>query len=443
MGAVILLEGTSLTKVDWVRRLNIGSIDFAHLVDSRLLRLDDLGGYRLTFVGIVVFAQSILFAQPKFGDSTPLTLVQVLRVLRVYFGRSSRRRPYTDRARDPEYGNADVLREFDALQGLRDWFHAKGVYRREHAKSGQHGRPHWVRTIAKRHPVIVQGAVIYPSIIAERREGVLNEVSAMQIGLLRRLLVRYGFEVPSAILHAELATGPLVTEWPLTDYRRNYLLRRLALERRGAFLSDTLHLFELIQGALESRLAGHELRPQIYGTTAFYSVWEDACRFALSEPGAPNPVSMVGQPVWRAQGDDGKLVRHEVTQIPDIIVERNDWCVIIDAKYYYRFPDSYPGAPDIIKQFYYADSLRGQAEHVLSVFLLPAPGAAVPAFLGYATIEGSQRRFGNIEAWGVDPVALLARYVQALPSGGDDLVGSIITRRPHVTELFGEAPTNV
>lgn len=443
MGAVSLLEGTTLKNTEWVSRLGVSQEEFLNLVDAKILRLERSGDYRLTFVGIAVFTNSLLFAQPKFGDATPLTMQALLRILRTYFGRGSLRRPSVDKARDPEYGNSEVLREFDALLGLQQWFFSHGVYRREQARTSEQGRPHWVKTIAKRSPLVVQGSVVYPAIIAERREGVFNEISTLQVGMLRRLLERYGLEVPSSLVHADQATGMAISQWPLPDDKRNFYLRRLAIEQRSAFRTDTLHLLKLLREALDSRSAAATQRAQIYGTTAFYAVWEDVCRMAFDGLAATDPVSMIGQPVWWGRNAAGTKARYEATQIPDIMVVRDAWRLIIDAKYYYRFPESHPGAPDIVKQFYYMESLRETPERALSIFLLPMPDAFEPAFLGYATIEGAHRAFGNIEAWGMDPGFLLSQYMSASARGQGDLIEPILTQRERVTELVCETPALV
>lgn len=443
MAIVTILEGTSLKLPEWMSCLRITSQEFNDLVDAKILRSETACVYRLTFVGIVVFANSLLFSQPKFGDTRPFSLHDVLRILRTYYGRSPFRRAAVDRTRDPEYGNEDILREFDALLALRQWFFANGVYRRDQAKASSQGRPHWVKTIAKRNPLLIQGSAIYPSIIAERREGVYNEISSLQVGMLRQLLVRYGFPVNEALIHAEQATGVSISHWPLPADQRNYYLSLLSIEQHNAFQTDTLRLLKLLREILDSKLADVATQIQIYGTTAFYAVWEDSCLVCIGDQASQDPVSMVGRPVWWGRNAVGSKSRYNTTQIPDIIVVRGSWQIIIDAKYYYRFPESHPGAPDIIKQYFYMDSLCVASEHVLSVFLMPMPGAVEPMFLGYATIEGAHRAFSAIEAWGVDPTSLLLRYTSPSFRGNDDLVKPILAKRESVAELINEAPADV
>lgn len=438
VGVITVLEGTSLKMVEWTDRLRISRREVLDLIEAKILRADSDGVlFRLYFVGIVVFTNSLLFAQPKFGDVSPMDLPELLRILRVYFARSGLRRPSVDRIRDPEYGSSEVLREFDALLGLRDWYFAHGIYRRERGRVSGHGRPHWAKTIAKRTPLLIQGSAVYPSVIAERREGALDDISALQLGVLRHLLDRYGFEVPTSLVHAEEATGTTVCEWPLPDNQRNYQLRRLAAEQRNAFRTDMLRLFGLLRESLDSRLAGATQQLQIYGTTAFYAVWEDACRVALDGHTSIDPAPLVGQPVWWALDPVGTKVKYEATQLPDIIVVQDDWHIIVDAKYYYRFPQARPGAPDIIKQFYYMESLCAPAEHVLSVFLLPVPGATVPVFLGYATIEGAHRAFDRIEAWGIDPTLALTQYASHSARDKEHWIDAILSQRERVAEVVG------
>ena len=157
----------------------------------------------------------------------------------------------------------------------------------------------------------------------------------------------------------------------------------------------------------------------------------------------PDPIRMVGHPVWFARSEAGSYWRFETTQIPDIIIVRDSWYLIIDAKYYYPFPHSHPGAPDIVKQFYYRDSLSVQASDVISVFVMPLPGATLPRFLGLATIEGAHREFGNIEAWGVDPRKVLAGYVSTLAGSSDDFLTPILAQRSGVAEMIGKLPANI
>lgn len=443
MGVIKLVEGDSLTWSEWSAKLESESSCLDYLISARILRPADGGRLDLTFVGIVVFPNFLLFACPKFGGGNGFDLPGTIRILRNYFARSAFRRPTVDNQLDPEYGNSEVLREYDALLSLQEWFYSHGLYRREQVRVSDQGRPHWARTIAKCFPILIQGAAIYPSVIAERREGVLNEISALQVGILRRLQERYDLVTPAVVEQAEGATGFLVPQWPIPEDRRAYLDRLLALEQRGVYRTDALRLLKLLRELLGSRLAGAVSKPQIYGTTSFYSVWEDACRMAIGADSQIDPISSIGQPVWWCSGSPGHKVRYDHKQIPDIVVVRGAWHLIVDAKYYYRFPIARPGGPDIVKQLYYIESLRTPEASVLSIFLVPLPGADQPAFLGYSTIEGAHRQFPKIEAWGIEPAHLFSSYPTISASTTCDLIDFILSQRSRVTEFIDQPPPDI
>lgn len=432
-----------MTLAEWQVQLGVGQAELSHLVDYRILRQVDSGPFVLSFVGIVVFANRLLFAQPKFGDASSFDLAATLRILRAYFARSAGRRPSVDIQRDPEFGNSDVLREFDALTALQDWFSTHGLYRREQAITGARGRPHWVKTVARAPALVMQGAVVYPTTVAERREGVLNDISGLQASALVLLLSRYGLPVPAAVRNAELATGSAIDQWPLDVDTRNYYERRLANEQRSVYRSDTLRLFKILRELLSTRLAQPLGQPQIYGTTAFYSVWEDACRTGLGQDIPADSVAQIAQPTWWVHTTTGAKTQISQSQVPDLVVLRNGWVVILDAKYYYPFPHSRPGGPDIVKQIYYAESLNYPAERVLSIFVLPKPGATIPVLLGYATIEQAQRPFGRIEAWGIDPRAILTEYPTVSASRSNTLIDAILSSRDAVAKLVAQPPANI
>lgn len=443
MSVIAINEGTVLAQGEWQARLCASTDEIKCLVEAKVLRLTDSGDYGLFFVGVVIFTDSLLFAQPKFSDSIKVDLPETLRILRNYFARSPLRRPNLDKNRDPEFGDGEILREFDALMGLKDWFFAHGLYRRQQAVISNSGRPHWVRTIAKSPALFIQGAVVYPLVVAERREGILNDVSALQIGVLRQLLQRYGLVVPGEIQQAELATGTVVWSWPLEPETRAYYERRLAAEQRSVFRTDTLRLFKLLHELLGSRLAAPSAQPRIYGTTAFYSVWEDACITGIGGDMPTGFDAPLGQPTWWTYDCFGQKQRHGHKQIPDLIVRRGNWLLIIDAKYYYPFPSARPGGPDIIKQLYYAESMQHPQHNILSIFLLPLPGAVTPRFLGYATIDGSHRSFNPVEAWGIDPVILLSAYPVMLTGSANTLIDAIVNHRGRVSEFISQAPMNI
>lgn len=442
MSVIAMPEGTTLTLAEWESRLAISRNELQYIVDNRILRLREGGGYVLMLVGIAVFRDRILFGYPKFGAGATFDLSQTLSILCGYFARSNKRTAVVDQYRDPEFGNTSLLREFDVLSGLLKWFATHGVYRRELARASTTGRPHWTRTIAKQQPLVVQGQAVYPSVVAERRHGALNEISSLQMGILIRLLERYGLPVPQVARQAELAIGSIVGAWPLGADERAYYQRRVAREQRDVFRTDALNLLSLLAAALGSRLADGAAGPQVFGTLAFYSVWEDACRVGVGgyETGLSDTLR---HPTWYLPGRGRARQSYIHKQIPDLMLVRDECLLIVDAKHYYPFPEERPGGPDVIKQMYYAESMQHAYPSVRLLFLLPQPGAVPPRFLGYATIDGLGRAFPNVEAWGIDPDRLFANYPALSAGHANAIIGTILDHRNAVAKFVGQPPTGV
>lgn len=227
---------------------------------------------------------------------------------------------------------------------------------------------------------------------------------------------RYGLPVSDELRTAALATGSSIDTWPLPPGAQQYHLKRVLAEKRVQFRSDNLRLLMLLEQLLEARMATPDRRVQIFGTTAFYAVWEDGCRLLFD--GLNKPSDAIGHPTWRLPGNAGEIVE-DVKQLPDIVVVRDDRLFILDAKYYFPFLESRPGAPDIVKQIYYAEAVATPTwSTIRSLFILPVNGAWSPQHLGNAAIEGSARKFPVVEAWGIEPRVVFAAYPNA-PSAAE------------------------
>lgn len=435
MSMVHVLEGDLGSEHDWAGRLQLSNKEVAHLVTAKILRpQQDL--LRLSFVGLIAYSSHVVYSRPKFARDLSFSVNETIAILRRYFARGKSRKPVLDSFRDPEYQDRAALREFDVANELDSWFKAHGIYRREFRRLGSAGRTHWSRTISSQQPLHFQGSVIYPKLIAERREGALNEVSSLQLGITRMLLEKYDQPVPPGLYQSELAAGPLSCSWPLDGLEVSYYLRRLDSERRSVFRTDTLRLLATLRGALES-LPGRAQQARIFGTTAFYSVWEDSCRVLFQDRLC---VLQLRNPRWvlvNAETD----IEHE--QIPDLVFESGSTTYIADAKYYWPFPVSRPGLSDVVKQLYYSET-ADCSQAIRSLFLLPVIGASSPTHLGSTRIEGARRSFPVVEAWGIDPAKLLDNYVTgSLSRHLNQIIESFDARMPKMTEIVAQIPANV
>lgn len=437
MSLLHVLEGEVRSGEDWTDRLRISAKEVEELIASKILRPHD-EKLRLTFVGLIAYASHAVYCRPKFAKDIGFSLQQTIVTLERYFGTGGSRKSVVDSIRYPEFPNRSALRELDVAHELDAWFKSHGVYRQEHQRLGNSGRTHWPRTIASQQPLHVQGSTIYPQPVAVRREGILNEVTALQMGVTRTLVEKYELPAVGGLRHAELAAGPLIGEWPLGETDSAYYLRRLDVERRTIFRSDTLRLLSTLRSALTVTL-GRSSQPRIFGTTAFYAVWEDACRSLFKSHACLLPMT---NPTWTVPNTGRGVTTIEHEQIPDLIFSSESFVYIADAKYYWPFPAARPGMSDIVKQLYYAETTESK-KSIRSLFFLPNTQGQKPVLLGCTRVASAMRTFPPIEAWGLDPILMLTGYACGSFEALGDVIGVLDRGSFQVTEMISETPASV
>lgn len=405
-------EGAVGAKTFWLGELGIGTEDFDHLVANRIFQPTPSGNeFVLNFVGVVLTKTSTIAALPKFSDAKRFTFCDLLRILRVYFEGSDARSAYETAVNDLHFPDAFVAREFDSFLALLHWYKENGAYRNEQqVSSAVSGRIDWGRTIAKKQALLSLGAVLYPEPLTVRRRALEGKIAALQLAITAMLSERYGYSSPHEIYgsSSHALDAPDITD----VHVRRVALEQVAQERKGAFRADRLLLLDLLEGVLrnQTKLAGpHGIR--IFGTTAFYNVWEDACRVFFTQQNLQSAPDLA-QPVWRVyQHTEFKSELPGGKQRPDILVALEEGCLIVDAKYYYPFPAARPGWSDIAKQLYYGDSLPPETKLIANCFLMPGDGETTFTFRGTVEMDKQGARpFPKIEVWEVDPYLVLSAY---------------------------------
>jgi hypothetical protein len=436
MALIYIFEGDVLHEDHWCAKLLVSEEQLKDLQAKGLFRRHETGALELRFVGLLIFQQSAVVSFPKYALNREIDLPHLIAVLRRYFSRSAERTPITDALRDANFSSPEALREYDSMERLDAWFKTNGIYRREQVFISASGKIHWGRTIARQQPLIMQGSIVYPSHVSSKREGVFNEVSAIQLGVTAQLLHRYSRPVPDPLRHAVISSSTPIVNWPLPASSASYFLRKIDAERRVTFRTDSLDLFGALRGALLDATVGRSSRPQIFGTTAFYSVWEDACRSFFEEQAT---FVSVACPTWLIPTENG-VDQYEHDQVPDFVFTGKGHLYVGDAKYYFPFPRSRPGSPDIVKQLFYAESIVCD-KPIRSVFFLPDPRACIASFKGVANIQGSAKLFQFVEAWGLNTSMVFDAYLNQLSGRALNTISLLDRSEFYVTELLAQTPS--
>lgn len=440
MSIIVANEGSIKSTVAWSQDLQIDLDDLQELISRGVLSRLDYEMLKLDCVGVFIFKRHVVFAAPKYWNPTNKSYYEVVDILRRYFSRENRR-SITEHANIIEYKDESTFREFDALMTLINWYKEHGIYTREQRKhSISNGRVNWLKTLSSTAPLFSSGSVVYPYPISATQTNITNEISFLQLLVLKELLIKYEIPLPHSI---EIDFNHLkshLPEDPFSEIGKSYYLNRLERERLDVFRTDRLVLLDLLIECLNgfNKLSGYS-RCQFYGTNAFYAVWEDACRYFLVNDLIQNDIK-IAQPKWYLwNGNHFNKEFDGGQQRPDIMKLDDDGNVIIlDAKYYYPFPKAFPGWQDIVKQIYYSQSITSHLDTKrINAFLFPDPSASDFQFAGKVAVEseGSQI-FPEVEAWLVNPKIVFNHYRSSAISNTYSIFNTFLSRRETVSKVF-------
>lgn len=435
MTIIKLPEGLTQNVQSW-NASGFDSIIIDDLVAKKILRPSLSGGFSLHFVGLLIYPTTAYLVYPKFEGGDQIGIHLILKILRFYFSRSSIRKPSYDSMRDPEFNSPEALREYDIMIKLYEWFLANGQYKREIVTRSTTGRVDWARTIAKFAPLISSSGVIYSDQVTTRRLSDSNHISIIQTRILRLLLEKYQIQATHLIQPDDDNKHDFLRSWPPEEHELIVLRRLISSERSVVYRTDAIRLLKLLDDALTVSV-GRPNQPLVFGTTAFYAVWEDACRVVFGEICDENK-ELLGQPNWHVPNANGTITTYTHSQIPDFLVKRDKQFFIFDAKYYSPFPSIRPGAPDIIKQIYYAEALNVPPDYgpPRSIFILPGVHDQDIEFLGQASVTQAARSFPTVEAWGVNPLKLIDFYLSTSSSYAEVFFDILLASPTNMGEVF-------
>lgn len=129
----------------------------------------------------------------------------------------------------------------------------------------------------------------------------------------------------------------------------------LRKELRRVFSDREIRLLKNLIAILEQMTVSTADAPLFSGISSFEYVWEDMCAVLFKDQSKKfSPLIPLPAYVMR----DGKIkAAPQNKQIMDVIVEENGTLAILDAKYY-DMDKNPPGWGDIVKQLFYAKSLK-------------------------------------------------------------------------------------
>lgn len=410
------------------------------------------GTDRLRLVGVLGAGQGLLVLLPRYLRHRPAAAwaapatghaaeaARVLAVLHRYAARAAPSLPEAaPQAAAPDcFGGEPAL----ALALLED-YQQRGYWHEPQREltTAPGARPHWPRTVARAQPLLTpEGSALYAQPLGYRTP---PGAAAPVLEQLHRWAVAHCLRRYAAVLPGLHAVGHDPADTP-ADLREigepAYLAQVLEAARRRTFADGPLRTLALLADLLAAHYpaSGRPAAAPLWGTTAFYQVWERACQTAFADRRARLPLPLpvaTWHPLAPAPGTPPVYRNPGNRLIPDVVWFDEDTLLLADAKYYdVAFGAGGtvahgPGMPDLTKQLLYAQALlpglqaAGLARrHLRNVWVLPTARlpAATPETAAHwhwghvrANIPGWEGR--QVGIWFVPPALVLDAYLAEAP----------------------------
>lgn len=412
--STFLREGMVLSSEIWLTRLEVGESSLGELKrqnvlrkvpsDSRLLRLD--------FVGLISTAKRAFFSMPKVCTEMP-TIKDVMRAVGCI-------QTYIKRQRNALVGTAGVNtfheeagRLLDLFLDLLNWSLENGLHRKEdRVSSTEFAHIDWSATLQRTFPAHQGNNVVYVSPEGMRVSQSLTALAEVQSAALLDLKARLGAMIEVWINpHApvfedceELAQRSDASAMSL--FRAREILEAAATDSMRDADQELIQILE----RWTHDCAGRAEHFQLFGSTAFHTIWEDACvSFLGGTNSAVEHGGIASQPVYDLL--DGSS--NAGPQNPDFLHSCGDEVWLADAKWYRASEGELPGLSDLVKQFVYEMSIQAPAKVRANCFLVPHVGGELVRRIGEASMAskgGRDDRFPSIAVLSLDWRAVSDSY---------------------------------
>ncbi|WP_044748905.1 LlaJI family restriction endonuclease [Bacillus alveayuensis] len=359
---------------------------------------------RFKITGIIEYQENLFVILPK-GMDIPSNDYEKKRAARLIYKVLNKysKTNLLDEEENDWLGDKETTKVFELVQWLVEDYRQNGLIymQRRIEQINGNGRINWSKTLAKMSPILIKNKLFYIDLITSKND-IANdhELTLIHAFVLKEIKERFGW----------LFNFSFEFYIDNVPYSIKYMQYRLQQALRTTYVDREITLFKKILSYLDTK-SRHRSSDNlnIYATPFFHNVWESICSEILGDMEELH--SIVPNPYWMFKGNKLKT-----SQIPDILIQTGESIFIFDAKYY-RIKaglDKLPGWGDIVKQLFYALSMKNKFNQLFNVFLFPDTCNNGFEYLGYASVEGMEDEFGKVLAFGIDIGTAMKFYVKEL-----------------------------
>lgn len=383
---------------------------------SNIISKTNKGAYKITYVGVVIIDNIVIYCYPKYLHNYDLKnqddfnelnnhFKEVIKVIKKY-GLKNRQTVESDLF----YNDSDNF--LPLILYFVDDYYEKGLYENTQRITEINGSGEilWDTTINNTFPMIKNNRPYYLELHTKKRITDLNNYFRK----LHQIILDEVFDILADTQLDELFGIPRIPH--LSNIKREdfddveNIIRKLDKELNIQFNTRKIKLLKAIKKYLEKESSsGLFDNINLYGVRKYEYVWEDVCKTVFDDmlnetmtnlPIELNPKfykyrnnklsELIEHPIWYIEGEKNK----KDTYIIDLITIYEDNFLIFDAKYYdveisKKEINGQPGIESITKQYMYQltykDFYKAHELNVFNSFLFPIDGEN--SIKGYAILE--------------------------------------------------------
>lgn len=343
----------------WLEKLSLSPNNLITILEKGILKpVKD--GLTLVFVGELVCNSSYAFSLPKcisINENTNYSIDITKAAIKKYHQKLKKNNSVLiEQIKELHFINDYPAKEFEAYLALRNHFSSNGPYRKSIVSTtiNQTRKTFWKKTIQSSGLLISDESAFYPEPYCKQVTKVSNEITVVYLSIFNYLCNKY--DSTQNLISSIEGSGNII---PFEEILKNadYFCRKIQIETYETFNTEDLNVLSIMLQILSDKLQSNgEMKVLAYGTNYFHLVWEDICSDIFRNDYSAQ-IEEFSQPNWLIQatiGENNFLPKGKLR--PDVIWKDGDTNYILDAKYYYPFPDSSCGVGDISKQYIYAEA---------------------------------------------------------------------------------------
>lgn len=295
-------------------------------------------------------------------------------------------------------GTSDTSRVIEIVVWLIEDYKQNGLIHSNIRKEqlNGNGRIEWSKSIQKISPTLIKNKLYYLDLITTKND----IVSDQELTIIHSVLLQYVSEKYGWLFNFEFNN-----DFSNGNQSNKYMLYILNKALKNTYVDREIRLFKNLVALLTRKVKSNSMN--VFATAYFANIWEVTCAKFIGDNKKLH--YLVPNPYWVYEGK--KTI---TSQIPDIIININNNIVVLDAKYYRinQGVEKLPGWRDIVKQLFYAISLKESSREVYNAFLFPSSCIQNYEYLGYSSVERKELEFGKVLAFGLDLQMVLKHYVE-------------------------------